>query len=94
MNYYKIDEPTAISFSGGRTSALMLYKVLEANGGIPDDCVITFANTGKEMEQTLEFVRDIETHWGVPIVWLELGEYVQDVVYKSGQKEGLPRWRA
>jgi len=33
MNPYKITEPTCISFSGGRTSAYMLHKVLEAGGG-------------------------------------------------------------
>jgi len=72
MNPYKITEPTCISFSGGRTSAYMLYKVLEAGGGqLPSDAVVCFANTGKEDEATLKFVHDCETHWNVPITWLE-----------------------
>jgi 3'-phosphoadenosine 5'-phosphosulfate sulfotransferase (PAPS reductase)/FAD synthetase len=69
---FKILEPTVISFSGGRTSAYMLWRVLQSNGGkLPKDAIVCFANTGKEMEETLEFVRDCETNWNVPIVWLE-----------------------
>ena len=69
---YYIDEPTCISFSGGRTSAFMLYKVLEAHDGdLPEFAKITFANTGKEMPQTLDFVRDCGEKWGVDITWLE-----------------------
>lgn len=94
MNPYLIEEPTSVSFSGGRTSAYMLHKVLEANNGLPEGSVVTFANTGREMPETLDFVRDCSLHWDVPIVWLELGEYVQSGVYKSGSKEGLPRWKA
>ena len=30
---FLIDSPTCISFSGGRTSAYMLHKVLESGGG-------------------------------------------------------------
>jgi len=72
MNPFKIVEPTCISFSGGRTSAYMLYKVLEAHQmSLPDEAIVCFANTGKEHEATLDFVRDIEKHWNVPIVWLE-----------------------
>ena len=33
MNPYEITEPTCISFSGGRTSAFMLHKVLLNGGG-------------------------------------------------------------
>jgi 3'-phosphoadenosine 5'-phosphosulfate sulfotransferase (PAPS reductase)/FAD synthetase len=70
---YFIDEPAAISFSGGRTSAYMLYKILEAHDGkLPDDVVVTFANTGKEMPETLDFVQACSDNWDVPIVWLEL----------------------
>lgn len=51
----------------------MLYKILEAHDGkLPDDVVVTFANTGKEMPQTLDFVQACSDNWGVEIVWLEL----------------------
>lgn len=68
---FKIDEPTCISFSGGRTSAYMLWRVLQSNGGLPSEAVVCFANTGREDEATLEFVRNCQTHWGVAINWLE-----------------------
>jgi len=68
---FKIDSQTCLSVSGGRTSAYMLWRVLEANSGLPEGVVVCFANTGKEMEETLRFVHEIETRWGVPIVWVE-----------------------
>ena len=50
----------------------MLHKVLEAHDGdLPEFAKITFANTGKEMPQTLDFVRDCGKNWGVDIAWLE-----------------------
>ena len=71
MNPFKIDSPTCISFSGGRTSAYMLWRVLDANQGLPAEAKVCFANTGKEEEATLEFVRDCEKNWNVPITLLE-----------------------
>jgi 3'-phosphoadenosine 5'-phosphosulfate sulfotransferase (PAPS reductase)/FAD synthetase len=68
---FKIDSPTCISFSGGRTSGYMLWRVLQSNGGLPAEAKVCFANTGKEDEATLQFVRDCQEHWGVPITWLE-----------------------
>ncbi len=68
---FLITEPTVISFSGGRTSAYMLWRVLQSNNGLPEDAIVCFANTGKEEEATLEFVRDCEKNWGVEIHWLE-----------------------
>jgi 3'-phosphoadenosine 5'-phosphosulfate sulfotransferase (PAPS reductase)/FAD synthetase len=68
---FKIDGPTCISFSGGRTSAYMLWCVLRSNGGLPDDCKVIFANTGREDERTLEFVARCSDEWDVPIDWVE-----------------------
>ena len=60
INPYLITEPTVISFSGGRTSAFMLWKVLEAHGGVlPSDAIVCFANTGKEEEALFIHVRDV-----------------------------------
>ena len=71
LDPFRIDGPTCISFSGGRTSAYMLWRVLQSNGGLPADAVVCFANTGKENEATLRFVRDCSEQWNVPIVWVE-----------------------
>jgi 3'-phosphoadenosine 5'-phosphosulfate sulfotransferase (PAPS reductase)/FAD synthetase len=71
-NPYMSQENTTIAFSGGRTSAFMLYKVLEAyDGKLPNNFKVCFANTGKEMPETLDFVRDCQEQWGVDVVWLE-----------------------
>jgi 3'-phosphoadenosine 5'-phosphosulfate sulfotransferase (PAPS reductase)/FAD synthetase len=84
MNPFKIIEPTCISFSGGRTSAYMLWRVLQAHDGkLPEDAVVCFANTGKEDEATLKFVNDCSVNWNVPIIWLE---------YKSAE-ESKDRWK-
>lgn len=97
MNPFLIKEPTCISFSGGRTSAYMLWRVLDAHGGkLPDEAVVCFANTGKEDEATLKFVHDCETHWDVPIVWLEYIDAQESknrwkiVNYQTASRNGEP----
>lgn len=65
------DGNVQIAFSGGRTSAYMLHRILDANGPLPDRIVVSFQNTGREMPQTLDFVREVGARWGVNIVWLE-----------------------
>lgn len=94
MNPFEIKEPTCISFSGGRTSAYMLYRVLQAHDmSLPEDAVVCFCNTGKEHEATLEFVRDVQEHWKVPIVWLEYAKNEQKfrvVDYKTASRNGEP----
>lgn len=72
-NPFKIEPPASISFSGGRSSAYMLYRIIEAHGGkLPAGIAVCFANTGKEDPATLDFVRDCGKEWGVHITWIEM----------------------
>jgi 3'-phosphoadenosine 5'-phosphosulfate sulfotransferase (PAPS reductase)/FAD synthetase len=72
MSHYKLPEGNVqIAFSGGRTSAYMLHHILEANGGLPDRARVVFANTGREMPETLDFVQEVGARWSVPIFWIE-----------------------
>jgi 3'-phosphoadenosine 5'-phosphosulfate sulfotransferase (PAPS reductase)/FAD synthetase len=84
-----------ISLSGGRTSGYMLHKILEANGSLPDQCKVVFANTGREMPETLDFVQEIGTRWNVPIIWLEYtrpeGKVSFEIVnHNSASRNGEP----
>ena len=93
---FLITEPKVISFSGGRTSAYMLWRVLQSNNGLPEDAIAVFANTGKEVEETLQFVRDCEKNWNIPIVWLEyqsaenLQNRWQQVTFETASRNGEP----
>lgn len=70
--YILPDGNVQIAFSGGRTSAYMLWHILQACGGlIPRRVVVIFLNTGLEMAQTLDFIRECGERWAVEIVWLE-----------------------
>lgn len=72
-NPYLLTGYTVVSFSGGRTSAFMLFMVLMNNSAkdIAKYLLVIFANTGKEHRATLEFVRACADRWAVSIIWLE-----------------------
>ncbi len=61
----------AISFSGGRSSAVMLKLCLDKYSET-HDILITFANTGSEAEETLRFVDAVDQHFADgKVVWIE-----------------------
>ena len=69
--------------SGGRTSGLLLCRLLDAYGGrLPPNVRAVFANTGKEHEKTLLFLREMERRWHVPITWVEY-------VYRKEARGGM-----
>lgn len=88
---------TLISFSGGRTSGMMLDHFIKANGGtLPDHVKTVFANTGKEMPETLDFVNECSLRWNVPIIWLEYQPHEdpqqrwREVTYETASRNGEP----
>jgi len=95
---FRITGPAVISFSGGRTSGYMLHRILQAHGGtLPADVVVCFANTGREMPATLDFVRDCGAAWNVPIRWLEYRfgsnsqkPFTQEVDYETASRNAEP----
>jgi 3'-phosphoadenosine 5'-phosphosulfate sulfotransferase (PAPS reductase)/FAD synthetase len=92
MNSYILpDGNVQISFSGGRTSAFMLHHIAEANGGIPDRCQVVFANTGREMPQTLDFVQEVSDRWGIPIAWVEDAPRGEAAIFRVVSHNGASR---
>jgi 3'-phosphoadenosine 5'-phosphosulfate sulfotransferase (PAPS reductase)/FAD synthetase len=95
LSPYRIDGPAVISFSGGRTSALMLQHILTE--GLQPDVHVLFANTGKERPETLDFIHEIETRWPVQVHWLERRPFLRKspfadryrvVDYATADREG------
>lgn len=94
MNQYKLpDGNVAIAFSGGRTSAYMLHKILEDNGDLPKRAVVSFQNTGREMPETLDFVQECADRWSVKVVWLEyqsINPRFSVVNHNTASRDGEP----
>jgi hypothetical protein len=71
----------------------MLWRVLQSNEGLPAEAIICFANTGKEDEKTLEFVRDCAINWNVEIYWLEFQDAepaFKRVTFETASRSGEP----
>jgi hypothetical protein len=87
----------AISFSGGRTSAVMTKLCVEKFKDT-HDIAITFANTGSEHENTLKFVDQCDKHFGWNVVWIEAvvnterGKGIRHkvVTYETAARDGEP----
>lgn len=82
-----------VTLSGGRTSAYLLHRLLEANGHLPERVRVVFANTGREDPRTLDFVQQIGQHWSVPITWVQYSPadpWFEIVNHNSAARNGEP----
>lgn len=85
-----------ITFSGGRTSAFMAGFCKERYKN--DNLLFAFANTGKERQETLDFVNQCDKHFNLNLVWLEadistekgIGTTYKIVDYETASRNGEP----
>jgi 3'-phosphoadenosine 5'-phosphosulfate sulfotransferase (PAPS reductase)/FAD synthetase len=85
-------ETKIISFSGGRSSGMML-KIMQDNDLIDSNTHVIFANTGKEHEETLKFVDECSKRWDIQVVWLEYidtAPFYKVVTFETAARNGEP----
>lgn len=91
------------SFSGGRTSAFMsrtaAEALIETVFGMPRrNVAFTFANTGQEHPETLDFVQRCDEAYGLGVVWVEAVVHPDEeracthrvVTYETASRNGEP----
>tara|TARA_R110000803_G_scaffold100322_1_gene168452 strand:- start:53 stop:889 length:837 start_codon:yes stop_codon:yes gene_type:complete len=92
------DKLLVCTFSGGRTSAFMALLLKNLPKYKDFKKIFIFANTGKELPQTLEFINKCDKEWNLNIVWLEanvilekgVGTSFKIVNYKTASRNGKP----
>jgi len=85
-----------VSFSGGKTSALMA-AIMHARMA-PAAPLTVFANTGQEHPRTLDFVHEVSVRWGIQTRWIEAdiqpgkghGTRWREVSYQTASRDGAP----
>lgn len=86
-----------VSFSGGETSAYMLWWILK-NWSTKFEIKVVFANTGQENEETLLFIEKCSDYFKVDVVWVEAvvnpenkkGTTHKIVNFESASRNGEP----
>ena len=86
-----------VSFSGGKTSAYMSHEILRRYSD-RFNLRFVFANTGQELEKTLEFVNRCDIEFGLNLVWVEAvinpehgkGPTHKIVSFKTASRDGAP----
>lgn len=83
-----------VTVSGGKTSAFMAVYMKERYPNL--NLLFCFANTGREKEETLRFLKQLDNNFSLNIVWLEplvnpkkgVGTTYKIVDFKSACRDG------
>ncbi|HFW4798720.1 TPA: Dam family site-specific DNA-(adenine-N6)-methyltransferase [Salmonella enterica subsp. diarizonae serovar 60-67:z35:-] len=67
----RVIKPQVVSFSGGRSSAYLVY-LMEQRRKAGEDVHFTFMDTGAEHPATYQFIRDLVSNWNIPLVCLRV----------------------
>lgn len=86
------------TFSGGRTSAFMGLLLKDLPKYKDYDKLYVFANTGKELPETLDFINQCDKEWDLGVVWLEakvvhekgIGTNYKVVDHETASRKGEP----
>jgi len=83
---------TFVQLSGGRTSAYMAYLLKNE-----PDTFFMFQNTGREKNETYNFLNQMDKEWNLNLIWLEYScpnlskkATFKVVNYETINREGLP----
>ena len=90
-------KPLFVSFSGGRSSAVMAKLCVDECKARQRQVCVLFANTGCEHEATLKFVSDCDRAFNLGVTWIEAvtndagkGQTAKVVNFDSASRNGEP----
>jgi len=90
--------PVLVQFSGGQSSAF-LARMIQLHPAFNQHTIIyCFQNTGKEREETLQFVEECDRRWKLGVRWIEakvdpekgIGTSFTEVNYATANRNGEP----
>jgi hypothetical protein len=84
-----MDNNLMVTVSGGRSSAIMAKHIFESEKYSKYKKVFVFCNTGMERPETIQFLKDIEKYWKIPIIKIE-GVYSKEL--GTGIKYKIVDW--
>ena len=74
-----------VTVSGGRSSAMMARHIQTSEKYKDYEKVYVFCNTGMERPETIDFLKNIEKHWGINLIKIE-GVYSNEMNIGVGYK--------